>query len=66
MRPESVNARYQAVRVAEGEELRVFGVVKHCIHSLRCDMPEVFGRIDRNNFYVSCERVFRPDLEGVP
>lgn len=25
-----------------------------------------FGLIDGNNFYVSCERVFRPDLEGVP
>ena len=22
--------------------------------------------IDANNFYVSCERVFRPDLEGRP
>jgi len=29
-------------------------------------MNEVFGLIDCNNFYVSCERVFRPDLEGVP
>ena len=29
-------------------------------------MEEVFGLIDCNNFYVSCERVFRPDLEGVP
>ena len=27
---------------------------------------QVFGLIDCNNFYVSCERVFRPDLEGVP
>jgi DNA polymerase V len=27
-------------------------------------MGEVFGLIDCNNFYVSCERVFRPDLEG--
>ncbi len=26
----------------------------------------VFGLIDCNNFYVSCERVFRPDLEGKP
>ena len=40
-----------------------------------CDTPsipcgksvrEVFGLIDCNNFYVSCERVFRPDLEGKP
>jgi DNA polymerase V len=29
-------------------------------------MEQVFGLIDCNNFYVSCERVFRPDLEGVP
>ena len=29
-------------------------------------MSEVFGLIDCNNFYVSCERVFRPDLEGKP
>jgi DNA polymerase V len=29
-------------------------------------MQEIFGLIDCNNFYVSCERVFRPDLEGVP
>ena len=28
-------------------------------------MEEAFGLIDCNNFYVSCERVFRPDLEGV-
>ena len=32
---EPANARYQAVRVEEGEELHVFGVVKHSIHSLR-------------------------------
>ena len=29
-------------------------------------MEEVFGLIDCNNFYVSCERVFRPDLKGKP
>ncbi|MBZ9558113.1 MULTISPECIES: Y-family DNA polymerase [unclassified Modicisalibacter] len=26
----------------------------------------MIGLIDCNDFYVSCERVFRPDLEGVP
>lgn len=26
----------------------------------------VFALVDCNNFYVSCERVFRPDLEGRP
>lgn len=29
-------------------------------------MVDTFGLIDCNNFYVSCERVFRPDLEGKP
>jgi len=29
-------------------------------------MKEIFAFIDCNNFYVSCERVFRPDLEGKP
>ena len=29
-------------------------------------MEEIFGLIDCNNFYVSCERLFRPDLEGKP
>jgi DNA polymerase V len=29
-------------------------------------MEDIFGLIDCNNFYVSCERIFRPDLEGVP
>lgn len=28
-------------------------------------MP-IFALCDVNNFYVSCERLFRPDLEGVP
>jgi DNA polymerase V len=27
---------------------------------------EIVALIDCNNFYVSCERVFRPDLEGKP
>ncbi len=26
----------------------------------------MFGLIDCNNFFVSCERIFRPDLEGIP
>ena len=26
----------------------------------------VYGLVDGNNFYVSCERVFRPDLNGKP
>ena len=26
----------------------------------------VFALVDGNNFYVSCERVFQPEFEGVP
>lgn len=29
-------------------------------------MQQVFALIDCNNFFVSCERLFRPDLEGKP
>lgn len=28
--------------------------------------PKIFALVDCNNFFVSCERVFRPDLEGRP
>lgn len=29
-------------------------------------MPPIIALIDANNFYVSCERVFNPRLEGLP
>lgn len=29
-------------------------------------MQKMFGLADCNNFYVSCERVFNPSLEGIP
>ncbi len=29
-------------------------------------MKPIFALIDCNNFFVSCERIFRPDLEGKP
>ncbi len=29
-------------------------------------MPPLFGLLDCNNFYVSCERLFNPELEGQP
>src|SRR2546425_1180639 len=29
-------------------------------------MPPVFALVDCNNFYVSCERVFDPRLDGKP
>jgi DNA polymerase V len=30
------------------------------------DSKPIFALVDVNNFYVSCERVFQPKLEGVP
>jgi DNA polymerase V len=30
------------------------------------ELPPIFGLIDCNSFYASCERVFRPDLAKVP
>jgi DNA polymerase V len=29
-------------------------------------MKDIFALVDCNSFYVSCERIFRPDLEGKP
>lgn len=29
-------------------------------------MPNAIALVDVNNFYASCERLFRPDLKGVP
>ena len=41
-------------------------MLRGLLRSSSAAMDEVFGLIDCNNFYVSCERVFRPDLEGKP
>ena len=29
-------------------------------------MQSIFGLVDCNNFYVSCERIFNPKLKGKP
>ena len=29
-------------------------------------MPNAIALVDVNNFYASCERLFRPDLKGRP
>ena len=63
---EPANPRYRPTRISVGEELHIFGVVRHAIHTMRGAMGEGVGLIDCNNFYVSCERVFRPDLQNVP
>jgi len=30
------------------------------------DMKTVFALVDCNNFYASCEKLFRPDLRDTP
>ncbi len=36
-----------------------------CAVSRDCPMP-VFALVDCNNFYASCEKLFRPDLKDTP
>ncbi len=36
------------------------------VSSIMVSMGKYIGLIDCNNFFVSCERVFRPDLRGKP
>src|SRR5579883_3515147 len=33
---------------------------------LSMNQPKLFALVDCNNFYASCERVFRPKLRGKP
>ena len=32
----------------------------------QASLTQLFALVDVNNFYVSCERVFQPKLEGMP
>lgn len=33
---------------------------------MSCNEPKLTALVDADNFYVSCERIFRPDLRGSP
>ncbi|OCG13484.1 hypothetical protein A9G24_01565 [Gilliamella sp. App6-5] len=59
----SGNELFQPIYLT-GKEVHIWGIVIHTIHyeNERC----MIGLIDCNNFYVSCERVFNPKLEGKP
>jgi G3E family GTPase len=35
-------------------------------YTRRCRMTPVFALVDCNNFYASCEKLFRPDLRHTP
>ena len=64
---EPANSRYQPIPRLDWEKTFTSSASSNTL-SIPCCKPmsEVFGLIDCNNFYVSCERVFRPDLEGKP
>jgi hypothetical protein len=62
---EPANSRFESVRVGVGAARLWGGQTRDSLVAI-ARMEEVYGLIDCNNFYVSCERVFRPDLEGVP
>jgi hypothetical protein len=52
----------------DGEELQIWGVVTHVVRPLATAVGgrNMFALVDVNNMYVSCERVFRPSLNGRP
>ena len=59
------NDDYPVFRIDDPNEFQVWGVVIHLIRTFE-NIQFMYGIIDCDNCYVSCERVFRPDLEGKP
>ena len=45
---------------------RTGGYLKHCLERVHLADEDFRALIDGNNFFVSCERVFRPSLNGLP
>jgi len=45
------------------DSLETWGVVTNIIRKV---CPLMFAVVDCNSFFASCEKVFRPDLEGKP
>lgn len=61
----SENPKYPPRYVLGGDEVAIWGVFTSSVRAMSKPLP-VFGLIDCNSFYASCERVFRPDLAKVP
>lgn len=59
------NCRYSPIVIHEGDDFEIFGVVTNVIRTMKTPM-KCFALVDRNNFYASCEKLFRPDLKHTP
>lgn len=57
---EAANPKYPPIEVTT-EDI-VWGVVAHAVNTYH-RRTSMFGLVDRNNFYASCEHVFKPRLE---
>ena len=54
------NPKFKPILLKEEDDTHLWGVVTSVIHS------SMIALADCNNFYVSCERVFRPALRNRP
>lgn len=61
----AANPTYPDLVPKESQTVQVWGVVV-AAHQTVQGLTNVYALIDGNNFYVSCERVFRPDLNDRP
>ncbi len=59
------NPKYSLIKVTKENEFIVWGIVTYTIKKNR-RKKIMFGLMDCNNFYASCERVFNPALNGKP
>ncbi len=60
-----VNSMYKPIKVNPESDFLVWGVVTFVIHEYKMK-ENIYALVDCNNFYVSCERIFRPDLFNKP
>lgn len=59
------NPDYPLIKVTKENEFIVWGIVTYTIKK-ESEKKIMFGLVDCNNFYASCERVFNPSLNGKP
>ena len=59
------NPDYPLIKVTKENEFIVWGN-SHLHHKKESEKKIMFGLVDCNNFYASCERVFNPSLNGKP
>lgn len=59
------NPKYSLIKVTKENEFIVWGIVTYT-NQKEQEKKIMFGLMDCNNFYASCERVFNPALNGKP